>query len=67
MLFWHLEIAWFDVSNPTFAIGAVGIAKPVYFQRADSQGLHYIFSGARVSWGRAAMRGGGWSGSVSLS
>src|SRR5215475_10922936 len=54
-------------TNLTFAIGAVGIAKPVYFQPAVPQGLHYIFSGARASSGRAAMRGRGWSGRVSLS
>ena len=34
--------------SPTFAIGAVGIAKPVYFQPAVPQGLHYIFSAARA-------------------
>ena len=51
----------------TFAIGRVVMANALCFQRAEAQGLHYIFIGGKDSLGSAAMRGGGWFGSVSLS
>ena len=53
--------------NLTFAIGRVVMANALCFQRAEAQGLHYIFIGGKDSLGSAAMRGGGWFGSVSLS
>ena len=53
--------------NPTFAIGAVGKEKRLCFQQAASRGLHYIFSVGRGWSERAAIRGGGWFGKVSLS
>jgi hypothetical protein len=53
--------------NPTFAISRVGRGQLLYFQQSSSKGLHYILSEGRGSSERAAMRGGGWLGRVSLS
>jgi hypothetical protein len=50
----------------TFAIGGHENVKLLYLQSSALKGLHYIFSGGRGSSERAARRGGGWLGNVSL-
>jgi hypothetical protein len=52
--------------NRTFAIGGYENVKWLYLQASALKGLHYIFSGGRGSSERAARRGGGWLGNVSL-
>jgi hypothetical protein len=53
--------------SPTFAISRIAGGKLPYFQQPASKGLHYIFSWGWGSSERAARRGGGWFGRVSLS
>ena len=53
--------------NPTFAVESVSDPEPLCFQQGVPRGLHYIFSVGAASDGTAAMRGGGWLGSVSWS
>jgi hypothetical protein len=52
--------------SPTFAIGGYENVKLLYFQWSALKGLHCLFSGGRGSSERAARRGGGWLGNVSL-